>query len=127
MSATQQNLISLAIILTVIAFIGWIGQKPTPTPTGLVSINSSAQIDIKKPFTAQQVNLYQFAPSGAETIGSITVELAYDPVASEQQQSEEVVAYVRNQAAAAGANGIVVEIFGLRGQVLYFSGSLVKS
>jgi hypothetical protein len=127
MSTTQQNLISLAIILIVVAFIGWIGQKPLPTPTGVVSLNSNVQVDIAKRYTEAQVNLYKDVPLGAQAIGSITAELAFDPNANEQQQIEEMLAFVRTQAANAGANGVVVNIFAPRGQVLYFSGQLFKS
>ena len=127
MSQAQQNLISLAIILIVVAFIGWIGQKPLPTPTGVVSMHPNVQIDIAKRYTEQQVNLYQNAPSGAKDLGTITAESAFDPNGNEQQQIDEMLAYIRGQAANVGANGVVVDIFAPRGQVLYFSGRLFKN
>lgn len=125
MSSTQQNLIALAIILLVLAFIGWIGQKPFPAPAGLVSVNHTVKIALTDQYTKQQVNFFETPPAGAQAVGAITAELAFNS-AEQQKQIKEMLDYVRQQAAAAGANSIVVEIFAPRGQVLYFSGRLFK-
>lgn len=126
MSSLQQNIISFVIILLVIAFIAWIGQKPPLEPVGIVSLKPTASVEINKTLTAQQVGLYDYLPANAETLGEVTAELALDPNKTEQEQSEHIAEYVRTLAANAGANGIVVQLVVARGHVIYFSGKLIR-
>ena len=122
MTANQQNIVCLVIIVIVVALVGWLGYKPTPGPTGLISLTDSAQISGH--FAMAEVKVYQTLPPGSKVIGELTAELALDTSADEQQQVQSIMTYVRERAGAAGANAVVVEMIAQRGQVLYFAGKL---
>jgi len=121
----KENIISIIIIILVAIAVGWVGQKPAAAPTGLLSLDQPA-IPGAKHYTADEVDLYQAVPPGAQTIGEITAELAFDPSAAEQPQIQSLLTYVRKLAGEAGAKAIAVEILAQRGEVLYFSGNLLK-
>ena len=121
----KENIVSIVIIILVAIGVGWVGQKPAASPTGLLSLDNPAVAGAKH-YAADEVDLYQAVPPGAQTIGEITAELAFDPSEPEQPQIQSLLTYVRKLAGEAGAKAIAVEMLAQRGEVLYFSGQLVK-
>lgn len=122
MTANQQNLVSLIIIIITIMLVGWMAHKPQPDPTGLVSLSEATKP--VSPFTIDQVKVYQTLPAGSQVVGEVTAELALNPNAKEQEQVQTIMNYVRARAGAAGANAVVIEMIAQRGQVLYVAAQL---
>jgi hypothetical protein len=121
----KENIIALVIIILVAVSVGWVGQKPAAAPTGLLSLDNPS-LASKEHYSADIVDLYQAVPPGGQTVGEITAELAFDPTKPEQPQIQSLLTYVRKLAGEAGVKAIAVEILAQRGEVLYFSGHLLK-
>jgi hypothetical protein len=126
MKGNQQNFICLAIIIAVVVIVGCLGRTSPNEPTGLLSLNENAQVQ-SKPYSVDDVKVYQTLPVGGKVLGEVTVELAIDTKEGEQQQVEQLLTYAKTKVGAAGANGIVVDMVAQRGTVWYFAGKVVNT
>lgn len=108
-SATQRSIIALIVGLIVVFILYFIVPAPDKGPKGVLLPTTTKQFTAVSP---DQVVFYNGNSAGMayQKIGYINVQ--YHSVTPTPQNEQVLANYVKQIAAAAGANGVIITLFG---------------